>query len=107
MHFPLQVKRHLTGLTPLMSLGIDLVFAPVIEPMHEIDGGVLKFFGEFFLNSGASKHSSPLAVKVGHRITSTDYKNLEYVLEVYCAMQIDDFPRKVRYLPSSFFCGIK
>lgn len=79
-----------------MSLGVDLVLVPVIEVMHLIDGGVFKFYGEFVLNSGSSKHSSPLAVKVGHRITANDFRNLEYVLEVYCALQVDDFPRKVR-----------
>jgi hypothetical protein len=89
-------KRHVLSDSPLRVLRVNLVDQPVQEPMHLVDGGVIKQFLECLLYSGPGKHKSRLATINQHRMSATDYGKLRVIFRYYKRLQLDEFPRKMR-----------
>ena len=91
---------HVRELSILLSIPkLDLVKQFALEAMHLVDGGVLKLFMEFILHSSQSMGSGPnrLAAIAGHKLKAGEVDMLEFILDFYSTLQLDVFPRRIRY----------
>jgi hypothetical protein len=72
--------------------------------MHLGDGGVIQTHGEYLLYAaGACSHDSRLAKLNKHKLSSTEFENLNIVLKVYASVKIDEFPRTFRSVHDKIF----
>jgi hypothetical protein len=79
------------GESPLRRLqDFDLIYCVPLDAMHLGDGGVLQTHGEYLLYAaGACNHDSRLAKLNKHKLSTTEFENLNVVLKVYASIKID------------------
>lgn len=99
-----QLGPHVLGESPLRRLPcFDLIYCVPLDAMHLGDGGVLQTHGEYLLYAaGACNHDSRLAKLNKHKLSTTEFENLNVVLKVYASIKIDEFPRTFRYVHDRF-----
>ena len=72
----------------------------VLEPMHLVDGGVIKLFLDFILYAPHIKTTASgpnrLASITKHRLEADQVARLRLVIDMYAGLQVYSFPRKLR-----------
>ena len=76
---------------------LDLVKQFVLEPMHLVDGGVIKLFLDFILHAPQIKTGpNRLAAIAKHRMKPDQVYRLRVIIDVYSRLQVSFFPRRIR-----------
>ena len=76
----------------------------VLEPMHLIDGGVIKLFLNLCLHATQIKTGpNRLATLAKHRLKADEVSRLRMIIDVFAGLKVYSFPRKLRFVTR--FCS--